>query len=88
MSIQLKKEIKTQAQQSLQKYCAQELELSLGNLPAEHLLQFFLEEIGPAIYNQAVRDTQEHILARVQEVDIDVHEPEFMFWNKQGKQRR
>jgi uncharacterized protein (DUF2164 family) len=88
MSIELDKSTKVQAQLSLQKYCKQELELALGNLPAEHLLQFILEEIGPAIYNQAVRDVQERIMARVQEVDIEVHEAEFTFWNKQFKHDR
>ena len=49
-----------------------------------------LEEIGPAIYNQAVRDVQERIRTRIDEVDIEVHEDEFGFWKKfdKGAKRR
>jgi hypothetical protein len=46
------------------------------------LLGYFLEEIAPLVYNQAVADVQERLLARVTEVDIDVHEEPFAYWRK------
>jgi len=45
-------------------------------------LNFFLEEIGPSIYNQAVAEVQERLIARVTEIDIECHEDEFVYWNK------
>jgi hypothetical protein len=46
------------------------------------LLGFFLEEIGPNIYNMAVAYAQERLLQRVSELDFEVHEEEFQYWKK------
>jgi hypothetical protein len=37
------------------------------------------------VYNRAVADAQERLLARVQELDIDVHESEFGYWKTAGR---
>ena len=42
----------------LQRFFADELEQSIGNIPAEQLLNFFTAEIGPYYYNQALGDAQ------------------------------
>lgn len=57
---------------------------------AGELLGYFLEEIGPVIYNQAVSDVQERLQARVMEVDIELHADEFDYWRKyeQARKRR
>ena len=46
------------------------------------MLGFFLEEIGPAVYNKAVADVQERLMGRVQELDYEVHEDEFPYWRR------
>jgi uncharacterized protein (DUF2164 family) len=88
MTFELKTEIRTQAIQSLQKYFDLNMEESLGNLKANELLDYLLEEIGPSIYNQAVSDARDHMQTRVQEMDIDVHAEEFAYWGKQSKKKR
>jgi uncharacterized protein (DUF2164 family) len=60
----------------------------IGNIAAGGLLGFFLEEIGPSIYNKAVADVQERLQARVAEVDIEVHETEFGYWQKFGRKSK
>ena len=55
---------------------------AIGNIAAGALLGFFMEEIGPLLYNQGMADTQAHLLAKVAEVDIDVNEAAFGYWNK------
>ncbi len=87
MSIKLEKETRQQAIDSLQRYFDITMEERLGNLQATALLDFLLEEIGPLIYNQAVRDAQSQMQQRVQELDIDVHEEEFSYWKNQKKRR-
>ena len=59
----------------------------IGNVAAGGLLGFFLEEIGPLVYNRAVSDVQENLQARVMEVDVEVHEKEFSYWNKKDRRR-
>jgi uncharacterized protein (DUF2164 family) len=92
MAIQLPKDVKAQAKASLERFCQEHLDERIGNIAVGALLNFFIEEIGPAIYNQAVSDVQERWLQRVQELDIDVHEDPFTYWQRQpaakGTRRR
>jgi uncharacterized protein (DUF2164 family) len=80
--IELSKEDREQAILSIQRYFEQHMEEKIGNIAASGLLGFFLEEIGPSVYNKAVADAQERIQARVLELDFEVHEEEFSYWRK------
>lgn len=80
MSIELPKETHDEAVASLQRYFQAHLDEELGNLAADGLLRFFLEEIGPAVYNAALRDVQERARARILELDVELHQPEFPYW--------
>jgi uncharacterized protein (DUF2164 family) len=42
----------------IQRHFADELEQEIGALPAETLLNFFTETIGPFYYNQGLNDAQ------------------------------
>ena len=42
----------------IQRYFADELEQEIGVIPAETLLNFFTETIGPFYYNQGLGDAQ------------------------------
>ena len=88
MTIELNEEERQRAIESLMRYAAEHLDERMGNIAAGALLGFFLEEIGPLIYNQAVADVQERLLARVQEVDLEVHEDAFQYWRKIDGPRR
>jgi uncharacterized protein (DUF2164 family) len=85
MSIEIPKEARATAITSIERYFAENMEERIGNITAGALLGFFLDEIGPVVYNQAVKEVQERLQARVMEVDLEVYEEEFQYW---GKQRR
>lgn len=86
--IELPREVRQQAVASIERYFAENMEEKIGNVAAGGLLGYILEEIGPAIYNQAVRDVQERIRQRVEEIDLEVHEDEFGYWKKFEKGKR
>jgi uncharacterized protein (DUF2164 family) len=88
VSIELTAEERAQATASIERYFNDKLEQRLGNIAAGALLGFFLEEIGPAVYNKAVADAQERLQARVLELDIEVHEEAFGYWPRQAKAGR
>jgi uncharacterized protein (DUF2164 family) len=88
MPIAISKEDRQQAVESLQRYFEENFEEPLGYLPAESLLDFIATEIGPLMYNQAVRDVQERLQARVAELDVDVHEDEFQYWRIASRGRK
>lgn len=88
MPIELHKEARAEAIQSIERYFQENMEQRIGNITAGALLNFFVEEIGPTIYNRAVADVQERLQARVSELDIEIHEDEFQYWRKHDPQRR
>ncbi|MFZ6846269.1 DUF2164 domain-containing protein [Undibacterium sp. RuTC16W] len=88
MSINIPKEIRTRAISSIERYFQENMDENIGNLAADALLSYFLEEIGPIIYNQAVTDAQQRLAARVQELDFEVHEEEFQYWQKFDRKRK
>lgn len=60
----------------------------LGNLPAGMLLDFFLEEIGPLLYNRGVADAQERMQARLMDLPAEVYADGFQYWARQEAQRK
>jgi uncharacterized protein (DUF2164 family) len=88
MTIELTKETKQQAITSMQKYFEANMEEPLGNIAAIALLEFILEEIAPSIYNKGVSDAQERMQERLSELDYEVHEDEFTYWQKFDRQKK
>ena len=82
MTLTLNKDVRATAVQSIERYFKDELDEKIGNIRAAALLNFFIEEIGPSIYNQAVAEVQERLMMRVTEIDIECHEDEFGYWAK------
>jgi uncharacterized protein (DUF2164 family) len=85
MTIELTKEARAEAIASIERYFEENKQERIGNIAAGALLGFFLQEVGPSIYNKAVADVQERLQARVMEIDIEIHEDEFQYWRKQPK---
>lgn len=87
MSIELSKEQRQEAIASIERYFLEHLDEKIGNIAAGGLLGFFLEEIAPLVYNQAVAEVQERIALKVSEIDIEVHEEAFQYWRKFDRPR-
>jgi len=85
MSIELDKDARSAAIKSIERYFEENMEERIGNIAAGALLGYFLEEIGPSIYNKAVADVQERLQARIMDLDIEIHEDEFGYWKKYTK---
>jgi uncharacterized protein (DUF2164 family) len=85
MTIELPNDFKAEALASLDRYLAENFEERVGNIATSALLNFFIEEFGPTLYNKGVSDAQERLASRVQELDLEVHEDEFQYWRRQGK---
>jgi uncharacterized protein (DUF2164 family) len=85
--IEISKQDRAEAIASIQRYFEENLE-PIGDLPAGLLLNFFLEEIGPAIYNRAVADVQGHLQQRVADLNGEVFAEGFQHWANAEKRRR
>ena len=82
MTIELPKDVRQQAISSIERYFLENMDEKIGNIAAGALLGFFVDEIGPVIYNMAVTEVQERIQSRVMEIDLEVHEDPFQYWRK------
>lgn len=85
--IELPRDARQQAIASIERYFREHMDDPIGNIAAGALLGFFVEEIGPLIYNQAVVQVQERLQARVAEIDLEVHEEAFGYWRKHERDK-
>lgn len=88
MTIEIPKEARQQAIASIERYFRENMEEPIGNVAAGALLGFFLEEVGPLVYNKAVAEVQERLQSRISEIDLEVHEDEFQYWRKFDRQKK
>lgn len=65
---------------SLKRYADEHLEVDMGDLKARLLLDYFLAEIGPSVYNQALEDARAYLTDRLADMENVCAEPEFGFW--------
>ena len=52
----------------------------VGDLKAKLLLDFFLGEIGPIVYNSAIADAQAYFQGKVADLEGSCYEAEFGYW--------
>ncbi|HEU5400956.1 MAG TPA: DUF2164 domain-containing protein [Terriglobales bacterium] len=89
---ELPKESRADAIASIRRYFEENLSEPIGELAAGLLLNFFLEEIGPVIYNHAIADAQHRMEQRAADLSGELFYPEFQYWprvdsKKKGKPR-
>lgn len=88
MITQLTKEKRAEAIASIKRYFEEELREPIGDLPAGLLLDFMVEEIGPAIYNMAIGDAQARMLSRVSDLNGELFSDEFQYWARRDAKRK
>ena len=54
----------------------EEFERELSAFQAESLVDFFLGQLGPPVYNQAVQDARAYFQQKLEDLDGEVFEPD------------
>jgi uncharacterized protein (DUF2164 family) len=91
VTLELDKQQRAAALSSLKRYFEENLssiDAPIGDLPASQLLSFFLEEIGPVIYNQAIGDAQIRLSQRVTDLNGELYSDEFQYWPRADAKRK
>ena len=88
MSLELPEQARKEAIVSLQRYFEVNLPEPIGNLGAGLLLNFFLEEIAPLVYNKAVSDAQSRMQQNIADLEGDLYEDSFQYWPKRAAKRK
>ena len=76
MRIRLSDERKGRLLTSLKEYFSENFDEPLSDFRALALLDFFLRELGPPVYNQGVRDASSFIQDKLTDIEGEVYEPE------------
>lgn len=87
-SIELLKQVRAKAIASLQRYFEENMPEPIGELPAGLLLNFFIEEIGPVIYNHAISEAQTRMQQRVSDLNGELYADEFQYWPRLDAKKR
>jgi uncharacterized protein (DUF2164 family) len=85
MDIELNKEVRARAVASIERWFKENADEPIGNIQAAALLNFFVAEIGPSVYNQAIADAQQYFQARTADLDGVCYQPEFSYWKTTRK---
>ncbi len=87
VTMELSKQGRTEAIASIRKYFEEGGGEPMGELRAGLLLDFFLEEIGPAIYNKAIGDAQARMQQRAGDLEGELFAEEFQYWPRMAKRK-
>jgi len=76
MRIRLSPERRAALLRAIKEYSRAEFDEALSDFRAQALLDFFVRELGPPVYNQGVRDAAGFMQARLADIEGDVYELE------------
>lgn len=71
--MKLPKEQRDQIIRSIQQYFEEEHDKQLGDLAADGVLQFFMEQLAPHVYNQALADCRTMLTQRMASLEEDIY---------------
>lgn len=83
MAITLPKEARDKAIASIIQFCHDELDIDAGQMKATAILDFFLKELGPSVYNQAITEAKSYMERSAGDLDGACYEKEFS-WRSTG----
>ena len=76
MRIRLAPERRASILKLIQQHFAEEFDEPISEFRAEGLLDFFVRELGPPVYNQGVRDASSYIQEKLTDIEGEVYERE------------
>lgn len=88
MKIEISQQARTEAIASIRRYFQENMSEPIGELPAGLLLNFFLEDIGPVVYNRAIADAQQRIEQRLSDLSGELYADEFQYWPNLDRKRK
>jgi uncharacterized protein (DUF2164 family) len=74
MRIKLSLERRASLLSAIKRHFSAEFDDELSDFRAAGLLDFFVRELGPAVYNQGVRDASSYLQAKLADIDGEVYE--------------
>jgi len=85
MAITLSKDAVTRLKPSLKRFFEDELDMELGEMKTQLVLDYILKEVGPLVYNVAIKDAERFVAERVLDLEGSCYEKEFTYWAERSK---
>jgi uncharacterized protein (DUF2164 family) len=76
MRIRLADERRARIVVALQRLFAESFEGTLSDFQAGRVLDFFVEELGAPVYNQAIQDARAFLQEKLEDLEGEFYEPE------------
>ena len=76
MALKLEDARKLEISAALAAYFRSEFDEDMSDFRAEAVTEFMLAQIGPSQYNQGIADARKYMAERINDLDIEFHEPE------------
>lgn len=76
MRIKLTAERRERMVRAIQKYFGERFDEPISPFKAEQLLDFFVRELGPPVYNQAIRDAHAFVQEKLTDLEGEFYEPD------------
>lgn len=76
MRIRLADDRRLRVLDALKRHYEEHFDEPLSDFRAQGLLDFFVAELGPAVYNQGVRDACAALQGKLSDLEGEVYEPE------------
>jgi len=76
MRINLSDERKADLKRLLTEFYLENFDENLSEFRSEQLLSFFIKQLGPPIYNQAISDARAFMFEKLEDLDVEYYEPE------------
>jgi uncharacterized protein (DUF2164 family) len=74
LRVELSDERKSDILRKLAELYAQEFDETLSPFRAEQILAFFMKNLGPSVYNQAIQDARGFMMERLDDLDATFYE--------------
>ena len=76
MHIKLEEDRKELMLHSIKGFYADSFDEELSDFKALKILEFFVSELGPPVYNQAIRDARAFVQEKLEDLEGDFYEPD------------
>lgn len=87
VAVKLSDDARKVAVASIRKYFDEELGQEIGDLKATLVLDYFLAELAPAVYNSAIADAKNFFDERAADLGALCHHDEFTYWPAAAKRK-
>lgn len=79
MRIELDAERRDRLVGAVKRFVGERFDRELSDFQADQLIDFFVAELGPPVYNQAIRDARGYLQEKLDDLDGEYYEPEEPF---------